>query len=119
MTQLKEAAAGRIITTYCRKLQGRAYADDFNKKLKAGITAKVEYHAFEVCNALLYKQVYAAFKKKFPEITDIAFGVTRSSITLSRTQSASSLKKSRRIARSRRKAVAPNRPTRMDILATY
>ena len=85
MPRLKEAAAGRIITTYCRKLQGRAHADDFNKKLKAGITAKVEYHAFEVCNALLYKQVYAAFKKKFPEIADIAFGVTKTHIYVKQT----------------------------------
>lgn len=84
MPQLKEAAAGRIITTYCRKV-GRAYADDFNKKLKAGITAKEEYHAFEVCNALLYKQVYAAFKKKFPEITDVAFGVTKTHIYVKQT----------------------------------
>ena len=85
MPHLKEAAAGRIITTYCRKLQGRAYTDDFNKKLKAGITAKVEYQAFEVCNALLYKQVYAAFRKKFPEIIDIAFGVTKTHIYVKQT----------------------------------
>jgi hypothetical protein len=85
MPHLKEAAASRIITTYCRKLQNRAFADDFNKKLKAGITAKVEYYAFEVCNALLYKQVYAAFKKKFPDISDIAFGVTKTHIYVKQT----------------------------------
>jgi hypothetical protein len=83
---LKETVASRIITTYCRKIHDRRmYADDFNKKLKAGITPKVEYHAFELCNALLYKQVYAAFKKKFPEITDIAFGVTKTHIYVKQT----------------------------------
>ena len=83
---LKEPKASRIITLYCRKLHDqRMYADDFNKKLKAGITAKVEYHAFALCSDVLYKRVYTAFKKEFPDIYDIVFGVTRTHIHVKQT----------------------------------